>query len=93
VFISWLVLWLFWATNPRTLFSYHYIPAFVFAVLALGYVVHWLWHESRFDRSRQIAIVFVVAVGVTFVYFYPHLAAVDVPRWLDDQYFWFSSWR
>jgi len=93
VFISWLVLWLFWATNPRTLFSYHYIPAFVFAVLALGYVVHWLWNESHFDRSRQIAMVFVVAVGVTFVYFYPHLAAVDVPKWLDDQYFWFSSWR
>ena len=93
VFISWLVLWLFWATNPRTLFSYHYIPAFVFAVLALGYVVHWLWHESRFDRSRQIAIIFVAAVGVTFVYFYPHLAAVDVPQWLDDQYFWFGSWR
>ncbi len=93
VFISWLVLWLFWATNPRTLFSYHYIPAFVFALLALGYVVHWLWHESRFDRSRLIAIVFVVAVGVTFVYFYPHLAAVNVPRWLDDQYYWFSSWR
>ena len=93
VFVCWLVLWLFWATNPRTLFSYHYIPAFVFAVLALGYVVHWLWNESRFDRSRQIAIVFLVAVGVTFVYFYPHLAAVDVPQWLDDQYYWFGSWR
>jgi len=93
VILSWLVLWLFWATNPRTLFSYHYLPAFVFAVLALGYVVHWLWHESHFDRSRQIAIVFMIAVGVTFVYFYPHLAAVDVPQWLDDQYFWFGSWR
>lgn len=93
VFVCWLVLWLFWATNPRTLFSYHYIPAFVFAVLALGYVVHWLWNESHFDRSRQIAIVFLVAVGVTFVYFYPHLAAVDVPQWLDNQYYWFDSWR
>jgi dolichyl-phosphate-mannose--protein O-mannosyl transferase len=93
VFVCWLVLWLFWATNPRTLFFYHYIPAFVFAVLALGYVVHWLWHESSFERSRQIAIAFVLAVGVTFVYFYPHLAAVDVPQWLDDQYYWFSSWR
>jgi len=34
-----------------------------------------------------------VAVGVTFVYFYPHLAAVDVPQWLDNQYYWFDSWR
>ena len=93
VFVCWAVLWLFWATNPRTLFFYHYIPAFVFAVLALGYVVHWLWHESRFEWSRQIALTFVLAVGVTFVYFYPHLAAVDVPAWLDEQYYWFSSWR
>ncbi len=93
VFVCWLVLWLFWATNPRTLFSYHYIPAFVFAVLALGYVVNWLWHESRVDGSRQIAIAFLVTVGLAFVYFYPHLAAVDVPQWLDDQYYWFSSWR
>jgi hypothetical protein len=93
VFVCWAVLWLFWATNPRTLFFYHYIPAFVFAVLALGYVVHWLWHESRFEWSRQIAATFVLAVGVTFIYFYPHLAAVDVPAWLDEQYYWFSSWR
>jgi dolichyl-phosphate-mannose--protein O-mannosyl transferase len=93
VFFCWLALWLFWATNPRTLFSYHYIPAFVFAVLALGYMVHWLWNESPFAGSRHIASIFLLAAGVMFIYFYPHLAAVDVPKWLDDQYYWFESWR
>ncbi|HUF53643.1 MAG TPA: phospholipid carrier-dependent glycosyltransferase [Dehalococcoidia bacterium] len=92
-FFCWLALWLFWATNPRTLFFYHYIPAFVFAVLALGYMVHWLWHESPVAGSRQIALLFLGVAGVTFVYFYPHLAFVDVPPWLDEQYYWFSSWR
>ena len=93
VVACYLALWLFWATNPRTLFFYHYIPAFVFAVLALGYVVHWLWHESNFEWSRQIAAAFLLACGVTFIYFYPHLAAVDVAPWFDEQYFWFESWR
>jgi dolichyl-phosphate-mannose-protein mannosyltransferase len=93
VFVCWLVLWLFWATNPRTLFFYHYIPAFVFAVLALGYMVHWLWYESPVAGSRQVALIFLLVAGLTFIYFYPHLAFVDVPKWLDDQYYWFSSWR
>lgn len=92
-FICWLVLWLFWATNPRTLFFYHYIPAFVFAVLALGYMVHWLWYESPVAGSRQVAMLFLAVAGVTFIYFYPHIAFVDVPKWLDDQYYWFSSWH
>ncbi|MEX0684250.1 MAG: phospholipid carrier-dependent glycosyltransferase [Dehalococcoidia bacterium] len=93
VVVCWAVLWLFWSTNPRTLFFYHYIPALVFAILALGYVVHWLWEESRFEWSRHVALVFVIACAITFIYFYPHWAYVDVPKWVDDQYYWFDSWR
>ena len=28
-------------------------------------------------------LAFLVVVGVTFIYFYPHWAAVDVAQWLE----------
>lgn len=41
-----LALWLPWALNPRTLFLYHYLPGVAFMVLAMGYCIHWLWHNT-----------------------------------------------
>lgn len=39
------------------------------------------------------AIWFLVLFFGTFVYFYPHLSALDVSQELQDSYFWFKSWR
>ncbi len=92
VLLSYLGFWLPWALQPRILFLYHYLPALAFVILALAYVVHWLWyHEQRW--ARAVAITFLVAVAATFAYFYPHLAAVSIPHWLDESYYWFPSWR
>jgi dolichyl-phosphate-mannose--protein O-mannosyl transferase len=92
VVIGYLGLWLPWAAQPRIMFLYHYLPVLAFAVLALAYAVDWLWHRP--ERWGRIAAgCFLAAVMITFIYFYPHLAAVDVPQWLDDSYYWFSSWR
>lgn len=46
VVLGYLALWLPWALNPRTLFLYHYLPAAAFMILAMGYCIHWLWHNS-----------------------------------------------
>jgi dolichyl-phosphate-mannose--protein O-mannosyl transferase len=92
VLAGYLTFWLPWAAAPRVLFLYHYIPSLAFGVLALGYTVHWLWHSGQ-QWSRGVAVAFLAAAGVTFIYFYPHLAAVDVPRWLDETYYWFDGWR
>jgi dolichyl-phosphate-mannose--protein O-mannosyl transferase len=46
VVLGFLALWLPWALNPRTLFLYHYLPAVAFMVMAMGYCVHWLWHNK-----------------------------------------------
>lgn len=92
VVIGYLGFWLPWAAQPRIMFLYHYLPALAFAILALAYAVDWLW--KRPERWGRIAAgSFLAAVMITFIYFYPHLAAVDVPQWLDDSYYWFSSWR
>lgn len=92
VVLGYLAFWLPWALNPRILFLYHYLPALSFAILALAYVMHWLWHcQSRYGRPAVVATMAVVAAS--FIYFYPHWAAVDVPQWLDNSYYWFDSWR
>lgn len=90
VLFSYLGFWLPWAIRPRILFIYHYLPALAFAILALAYVVDWLWKRPD-SRGRIAAISFLVAVVATFVYFYPHLAAVHVPVWLDQSYYWFNN--
>jgi dolichyl-phosphate-mannose--protein O-mannosyl transferase len=92
VVIGYLSLWLALSTQGRALFLYHYLPALAFAILALGYTVHWLW-DTPSRLGRPAAIAFLAIAGVTFVYFYPHWTAVDVPTWLDNSYYWFDSWR
>jgi dolichyl-phosphate-mannose--protein O-mannosyl transferase len=89
---GYLALWLALSTQGRALFLYHYLPALAFAILALGFTVHWLWDTPvRFGRPAAIASLAVA--GAVFVYFYPHWTGIDVPGWLDDSYYWFDTWR
>lgn len=90
VVLTYLGFFLPWAIQPRSMFIYHYLLSLSFLLLALGYVVHRLWQRPW---SRAGAVLFLAAAAVTFVYFYPHLAAVDVSDSLAESYFWFSSWR
>jgi len=87
VVLAYLGLWLPFAFQSRVLFIYHYLPALSFAILALAYAVHWLWQREE-PLARGVAIAFLGSVGLMFAYFYPHLAAVDVPGWLEDTYYW-----
>ena len=90
VVLTYLAFFLPWATQPRLTFVYHYLPSLSFLMLALAYVVYRSWLQPW---SRMGAVVFLAAVAVTFVYFYPHLAAVSVSDGLAESYFWFDSWR
>ncbi len=92
VVVSFLGVWLPWATQPRVLFLYHYLPALTFAILALGYCVSRLWHADR-EWGRWAAVSVLALCAITFVYFYPHVTALDVPRAVDESYYWFQSWR
>ncbi len=85
VVLTYVVFWLPWAIQPRIMFLYHYLPALPFLILALAYAVHRLWQHRW---GRYVAATFLAVVALTFLYFYPHLAAVSVPGWLGDSYFW-----
>ena len=90
VLLAYLGFLLPWAIQPRLLFIYHYLPSLSFLMLALAYTVHRSWQRTW---GRMAAVVFLAEVAVTFVYFYPHLAAVHVSHDLAESYFWFDSWR
>jgi len=90
VLLTYLGFLLPWAIQPRLMFIYHYLPSLSFLMLAMAYIVHRSWERAW---SRIGAVVFLAAVAVTFVYFYPHLAAVGVSDRLGESYFWFDSWR
>jgi dolichyl-phosphate-mannose--protein O-mannosyl transferase len=90
VVLAYLGFFLPWAIQPRIMFIYHYLLSVPFLLLALAYVVHRLWERPW---GRGGAILFLAAATLTFLYFYPHLAAVEVSDTLAESYFWFSSWR
>ena len=90
VVLTYLAFFLPWAIQPRIMFIYHYLLSVPFLLLALAYVVHRLWQRPW---GRGAAVLFLAAATLTFVYFYPHLAAVEVSDSLAESYFWFSSWR
>jgi hypothetical protein len=49
-----------------------------------------LWQA---EWGKPAALALTTAIVLTFVYFYPHWAAVEVPGWLEESYYWFPSWR
>lgn len=91
VILTYLAFWLALVTQSRALFLYHYQPAFSIAVMSLGYTCHRLWYHPH-PWSRHIVIGFLAVAFTTFIYFFPHWTAIDVPTWLDDSYYWFPTW-
>ena len=105
VVLTYLAFFLPWAIQPRLTFIYHYMPALPFLLLALAYAIHRLWH---LPWGRGVAVTFLATAALTFVYFYPHLAALEVQAdWVGihidgggvdvtrgtESFFWFDSWR
>ncbi len=84
VVFSYIIFFLPWIASPRIMFLYHYLPSIPFLTIAGGYVLR------RFAKLRP----FVFGIGIIlFVYFYPHWIGMRIPLWLDNSYYWFSSWR
>ncbi len=77
-----------WAIQPRIMFIYHYLPSLPFLLLALAYAIHRLWHHPW---GRGGAVLFLAAVALTFIYFYPHLAAVEASEAWQESYFWLPN--
>jgi hypothetical protein len=47
-----------------------------------------VWHRPEW--GRYAAVSFLVLVALVFAFLYPHIAAVNVPDWLDRMYYPFD---
>ncbi|MDD4890455.1 MAG: phospholipid carrier-dependent glycosyltransferase, partial [Phycisphaerae bacterium] len=90
---GYLIMWLPWALSPRLMFFYHYLPAVPLLCVASGLLLaRWL-ADGRL--AVRLAAWAVVALAVAwFVFFFPHMTAISLPRsWSDAAYYWIGSWR
>lgn len=87
VIFAYFAFFLPWVFSPRIMFIHHYLPAVPFLCLFLGWVLNWQL------RKRNLVIVYLLLIGVSFVFFYPHWIGIHVPKWLDNLYYWFPSWK
>jgi dolichyl-phosphate-mannose-protein mannosyltransferase len=89
-------LYLPWGVSPRTLNYGHYLfEAIPYACLSLGMLLDRYWDSPRRDLARG----YVALVVVTFLFFFPFLAALPVPAsWYYYNFHglrlwtWFRTW-
>ena len=84
VVFSYLIMFVPWALSPRIMFLYHYLLAVPFMCIAIGYVLR---------RNQKLILPMFVVAFLFFAYFYPHYIGLKIPLWLDQSYYWVSSWR
>lgn len=84
VVFSYLIFFVPWAMSPRIMFLYHYLPSIPFLAIATAYVLR---------RNPKLVFVYLLACLLSFIYFYPHWAGLQIPVWLDTSYYWLNSWR
>lgn len=87
--ITYCALFFCWAVIPRKItFYYYYYPAGMTLSMALAYSFV-LWEEKHAHWFRWV---FLVAVGMMFIYFFPILAALEIPISAFKKWMWFRSW-
>jgi dolichyl-phosphate-mannose-protein mannosyltransferase len=83
--------WLPWGLVPRAAFMYHFLPGVPFGALAVAVAVTRLWRSTVLRQA--LAVAYVVAVALSFVYFFPLYAAVPLDKEGLESRFWLESWR
>lgn len=84
VVFSYLIFFVPWALSPRIMFLYHYLPSIPFLAIATAYVLR---------RNPKLIFGYMFICLLSFIYFYPHWAGLQIPLWIDGSYYWISSWR
>jgi dolichyl-phosphate-mannose-protein mannosyltransferase len=83
--------WLPWGLVPRAAFMYHFLPAVPFGALAVAAGLIKLWRGST--PRQLLAAAYVLAVALSFVYFYPLYTAVPLEKPALESRMWLESWR
>jgi len=88
-YLAQLVPWMF---VERITFEYHYFPATVFLLLALGHVFDTL--RRSHSEWKRVIISFTAVSAVLFIAFYPVLSGADISTWYTNSFLrWLpNSW-
>lgn len=97
IVITYLLQWLPWIGSPRLTFAYHFYVNIPLICICNAILLQRLWQWSRRrDALRWLGGlgvgVYAAAIALTFVYFYPILAAHPIPWTAWHQRMWFPTW-
>jgi dolichyl-phosphate-mannose-protein mannosyltransferase len=85
-FLGYVAAYLPWAAISRVAFLYHYLPAYIFALLMLAY---WL---KRLAHWKLVVGGFLVASVLSGVYFLPFAMGYPLTQAQVQQRVWVNSW-
>jgi dolichyl-phosphate-mannose--protein O-mannosyl transferase len=80
-----------WSLSRRCIFLYHYMPASVFAFMAIAYVTAWLSYQDM-PILQQSSKFIVVAIALAFLFWSPIYLGLTIPTWYQSLLLWFPSW-
>jgi dolichyl-phosphate-mannose--protein O-mannosyl transferase len=83
--------WLPWSLSRRCIFLYHYMPASIFAFMALALVVSLMW-RSTLDIVRAIGIGIFGIVAIAFLFWLPIYIGLPISSGYLPVLMWFRSW-
>jgi len=83
--------WLPWMLVSRCIFLYHYVPALIFSLFGVAWVVLKLFSFSNI-RWRVAAILLLLMFIISFIYFIPIYIGMSVPTSGFYGRMWFHSW-
>jgi dolichyl-phosphate-mannose-protein mannosyltransferase len=78
-----------WLATSRPVFLFYVAPIVPFMALALAYT---LWRAREEPALRWLPPVVATLAVAGFLYWYPVLAGLDIPRETWEQRMWFRSW-
>jgi len=75
--------------QSRTTFYFYAISILPFLILALIYSFNWVLSYGNYQKQ---IILFVLLIGLNFIYFLPILLGIEIPysQWIDRM--WLNSW-
>ena len=77
-----------WIPISRVLFIYHYYPALLFGILIIGYTISCIWNSY----TSALIIIYLIAVLLAFVYFYPAFSGHPVSSECLTRLKWLKDW-
>lgn len=79
-----------WVLITREVFIYHFFATLPFMIIAIVYALRHI--SETYSRGKLFVKIFVVAVCLMFLLFYPITTGISVPKWILYALQWLPTW-